>query len=212
LAGRVSQLLHEWIDILSHELKQFVVWPDREMLRKTLPSCFKPKYARATCIIDCSEVCIQRATSLSARNETFSNYKSHNTKVAISPTGTVIFVSKCCGGRASDKQITTESSFLDKLAHGDVVLADRSFYITKELGFRGATLAIPSFTKGKSQLSQREVETSRKLSNVRIQVERAIGRMKRFKILQNIFEFFLLKTSKENEYATIKSTLATYHR
>ena len=99
--GRVSQLFDEWIDILSRELKQFVVWPDREMLRKTLPQCFKPAYARATCIIDCSEVFIQRATSLSARGETFSNYKSHNTAkflVAISPTGAVIFVSKCWGG------------------------------------------------------------------------------------------------------------------
>ena len=54
--GRVSQLFHEWIDILSRELKQLIVWPDREMLRKTLPQCFKPAYARATCIIDCSEV------------------------------------------------------------------------------------------------------------------------------------------------------------
>ena len=208
--GRVSQLFHEWIDILSRELKQFIVWPDREMLRKTLPQCFKPKYARATCIIDCSEVFIQRATSLSARSETFSNYKSHNTAkflVAISPTGAVIFVSKCWGGRASDKLITTKSGFLDNLIHGDVVLADRGFNITEELGLHGATLEIPAFTKGKSQLSQREVETSRKLSNVRIYVERAIGRMKRFKILQNVFEISLLKTSDEHEYATIDKIL-----
>jgi len=91
--GRVSQLFHEWIDVLSRESKQLIAWPNQEMIRKTLPECFKPSYARATCIIDCSEVFIQRATSLSARSETFSNYKSHNTAkflVATSPTGAVI--------------------------------------------------------------------------------------------------------------------------
>ena len=90
---------------------------------------------------------------------------------------------------------------------GDVVLADQGFNITEELGLRGATLAIPAFTKGKSQLSQREVETSRKLTNVRIHVERVIGQMKRYKILQNVFEISLLKTSQEQEYATIDKIL-----
>jgi len=44
---------------------------------------------------------------------------------------------------------------------------------------------------------------SRKLCNVRIHVEKAIERMKRFKILQTVFEISFLKTSKETEYATI---------
>lgn len=66
---------------------------------------------------------------------------------------------------------------------------------------------IPAFTKEKSQLSQREVETWRKLSNIRIHVERAIGRMKRYKILQNICEISLLKTCQEQEYAAIDKIL-----
>jgi len=79
------------------------------------------------CITDCSEVFIQRVTSYVS--ETFSSYKSHNTAkflIAISPTGVVIFVSKCWGGRTSDKLITTKSGFLDKLTYGDVP-ADRGF-------------------------------------------------------------------------------------
>ena len=42
--------------------------------------------------------------------------------------------------------------------HGDLVLADRDFNISDELGLRGAKLAIPPFTKEK--LSHREVEES----------------------------------------------------
>ena len=63
-----------------------------------------------------------------------------------------------------------------------MVLADRGFDIVNELAL---SLAIPPFTRGKDQLSQREVETSRALSRVRIHVERAIGRLKHFKIQQS---------------------------
>jgi len=114
-------------------------------------------------IIDCSKVFMQQSTSLSARaaTETYSNYKSHNTVkflIAISPTGAIIFVSKGWGGRVSDKQITSLCGFLDKLMHGNLVLADRGFDI--RIRMHGTTLAIPPFTKGKSQLSQWELEES----------------------------------------------------
>ena len=153
------------------------------MIWSTLPECFKPMYSHTTCIIDCSEIFIQQPTSLSARAETCSNYKHHNTVkflIAISPTGAIIFISKCWGGRTSDKHITAHSGFLDKLMHGDVVLADRGFDITEPLALRDASLAIPPFTKEKSLI---EVETARVLSRVRIHVEHAIGRLKNFKIL-----------------------------
>ena len=106
----VTKIFHYWIDIMSRELQQLISWPDHELVRETLPDCFKPKYTRTKCIIDCSEVFIQRPTSLSARAETYSSYKSHNTVkflVAIGPTGAIIYVSKCCGGRVSDKHLTS---------------------------------------------------------------------------------------------------------
>ena len=117
-------------------------------------------------MIDCSEIFIERATSLSARSETYSNYKSHNTAkffVAISPTGAIIFISKSWGGHTSDKMIISKRGFLDKISYGDLVLADRGFDIVEDLGLRGASLAITAITKGKPQLSQREVETSQAL-------------------------------------------------
>ena len=39
----------------------------------------------------------------------------------------------------------------------------------------GATLDIPTFTRGRDQLSAGEIEGTRKLANVRIHVERVIG-------------------------------------
>ena len=70
---------------------------------------------------------------------------------------------------------------------GDVVLADRGFNIHDDLPVRGAKLEIPAFTKGKSQLSRAEVETSRRLAHVRIHVERiSLGNYERSTRLFNI--------------------------
>ena len=77
-----------------------------------------------------------------------------------------MFLSAGWGGRVSDKQISVDSGFFDKLSMGDCILADRRLTFKKELVSLGATLKIPHFTKGKSQLSGKEVDTLRQLSNV----------------------------------------------
>ena len=59
------------------------------------------------------------------------------------------------------------------------------FTIAEELASCGASLKIPHFTKGKTQMSRKEVDASRKISNIRIHVERTIGRLRNFRILQS---------------------------
>ena len=185
----ISRIFRSWVAILASCLKCLIVWPDKGTIRHNLPSCFKKKYRDAVCIIDCSEIFIQRPTNLTARAQTWSNYKHNNTAkylIGISPAGAVMFLSSGWGGRVSDKQITIDSGFIDKVQVGDCILADRGFNVKEELAVQGATLKIPSFTKGKKQLSGSEVDMSRQLSNVRIHVERVIGRIKKFRILQTI--------------------------
>ena len=89
------------------------------------------------------------------------------------------------GGRATDKFITMHSGLLNLLEHGDTVLADRGFDIGDDIALHGATLQIPSFTRGKKQLSVQEVECSQRISKVRIHIERVIGLLKnKYTILQ----------------------------
>lgn len=145
-----------------------------------MPKCFKPKYKRCRCIIDCTDFFINRPTNLTARAQTYLNYNSYNTVkylVGTSPAGAITFLSAGWGGRVFDKQLTGESGFYDLLQVNDEILADRGFTIRDEPALRGATLRIPHFTKGKKQLFAQEVETSRHLSNVRIHT------FKTFKIL-----------------------------
>ena len=149
--------------------------------------------------------------SFSARAATYSNYKKHNTikvLIAIAPTGAIIFISKAWGGRVLDKVITQKCGFLDHIEYGDVILADRGFNIHDDLAVLGAKLEIPSFTKGKTQLSRAEVEKSRQLARVCIHVEQVIGQMrKKYKILQGTLPISLVKRPTDRGIATIDKIL-----
>ena len=63
------------------------------------------------CIIDCSEIKIERHFNLNSRAQTWSNYKHSNTikyLIGITPAGAVSFLSHGWGGRVS-KEITLKS-------------------------------------------------------------------------------------------------------
>ena len=103
------------------------------------------------------------------------------------------------------------SGFLRLIDHGDVILADRGFDISDDLTIYGARLEIPAFTRGKKQLSLQEVEYSKRLSKVRIHVERVIGLLKnKYTILQSTLPISLLKHKHDSEYANIDRILTVY--
>ncbi|XP_063414252.1 uncharacterized protein LOC134696404 [Mytilus trossulus] len=206
--GIPSSTLHDmfwrWIDLMSTKLDFLIHWPDRETMKRTLPSVFKVKYPRLTCIIDCFEIFIDRPKKLNARAKCYSNYKKHSTvKVLIgcSPLGSITFLSEVWGGRVSDTEIVRSSGFISSIYHhpGDQILADRGFTLQDDFAsVCSAELIIPAFTKGKSQLSAEEVETSRKMSSIRIHIERVIGLMKnRYKILQGTIPINMLKSTTD---------------
>lgn len=88
-------------------------------------------------------------------------------------------------GSISDKRIVEESGFLDNIERGDDIMADRGFLIRGNLALKGATLNIPPFAFNK-QLSGMAVTKTRRIARARIHVERAIGRLKCFNILQGV--------------------------
>lgn len=125
-----SRIFDKWLNAMYVRLKFLISWPEREALRTSLPQCFVTSYPKTCCIIDCSEVFIERPSNLLARAETWSSYKSHNTVkflIGITPQGSVSFLSKVYGGRASDKEITENCGIFAHLLPGDQVLADRGF-------------------------------------------------------------------------------------
>ena len=196
----VSRTFQAWMIVMDCRLQPFIKWPEREALWHTMPQCFQQPFGKkVTVIIDCFEIFIDRPSNLLARAQTYSSYKHHNTVkvlIGITPQGTISFVSKAWGGRTSDKFLTENCGIIDKLLHGDLVLADRGFTIHELLMFKHAQLAIPAFTRGKDQLDPVEVEETRNIANVRIHVERIIGLLRRkYTILSGILPINLLISS-----------------
>lgn len=165
----VSRIITKWVQLMDIRLSPLILWPDREQLQKTMPWCFRTQYGlNVTAIIDCFEIFIEKPGDLMSKAATWSTYKHYNTVkylISVTPQGTVNFISKGYGGRVSDQFITENSGYLAKLSPGDVVLADRGFNVKESLAYMGATLNIPSFTRGKAQLAPEDVESTSQCSN-----------------------------------------------
>ena len=186
-SSNISRIFITWINFLYLELNFLISWPSKEQVRNTLPKQFK-HFPKTRVVIDCTEFYIQKPSLPSSQRVTWSQYKHHNTfkaLIGISPSGAFTFISKLFTGCISDRRIVEESGFLDKLQYGDDIMADRGFLIRDLAARRYATLNIPPFAMGK-QLSGRAVTKTRRIASARIHVERAIGRLKTFKLLQGI--------------------------
>ena len=64
-------------------------------------------------------------------------------------------------------------------------MADRGFNLRDLVNKRNATLNIPQLAKGK-QLSTKACTKTRRIASLRIHIERAIQRMKKFRLLQGV--------------------------
>lgn len=134
----VSRNFHRMLDIMYVHTSQLVKWPDREVLLLTMPSSFRKFFRICAVIIDCTEMFMERPSDLLARAQVWSNYKHHSTVkflIGITPQGTISFVSKCFGGRISDKEIVERSGLIDHLLPGKNVVIIINSYFTFILCF-----------------------------------------------------------------------------
>ena len=96
-------------------------------------------------------------------------------------------------GRATDCCILCDSGFISSNYHlpGDQILEDRGFTLQDDfVSVCSAELIMSAFTKGKKQLSAREVEVTRQITHVRIHIERVIGLLKsRYGILDGSYYY-----------------------
>ncbi|WAR08649.1 LOW QUALITY PROTEIN: hypothetical protein MAR_018607 [Mya arenaria] len=138
----ISRTITDVIDVMFIRMKPFVMWPEREELRKTMPMQFRKH-----------------------------------------------FETNSWGGRTSNKHITENCWVLTKIIPGDLILADRGFDI---------------LSSEKKHLSPLNVETTRKIANVRIHVERVIGLARqKYTILNGTLPIDMLMTKDADNTPTI---------
>ena len=185
-----SRYIITWTNFLYFKLGNVLIWPTREQVDEYMPESFRQAYPSTRRIIDCTELYCQRPSSLSTQSALYSHYKSHVTYkglIGISPSGSVTFISQLFDGSISDREIVSRSGFLEPSLWNsqDSVMADRGFVIYDELKELGVVLNIPCFLAGRDQLTAAEVKESQSIASVRIHVERAIQRVKKFRVLRN---------------------------
>ena len=179
----VLRICITWINAMFSKFKEVSIWPTREQVNATMPATFKD-FPTTWIVIDATEIFIEQPSSPAAQQQTFSSYKNHKVLIGITPSGAISFVSKLYGGSISDCELMIQSGILDLLEPGDSVMADKGFTIADLLAAR-VNLNIPP-TKTQDQLSEKDLITTRRIASVRIHVERAIRRVKSFKILETI--------------------------
>ena len=98
-------------------------------------------------------------------------------------------------GGISDVELTRVSGFLQTLKGKDgiSIMADRGFTIKDQLKEVGVELNMPPFLDGRSQLLSEEIKVGRGIASLRIHIERAIGRIKQFRILQGTFPLSMIR-------------------
>lgn len=134
--------------IFSCELKSFIYWPTQQEILSYYPDCFKQYDGCVRCIIDCTEIRVQRLSLALTDNAVYSQYKSSPTLkvlIGITPEGTNSFLSKPAGRAASDKEMVKLSGLMEKLEKGNILIADRGFNIQELLLHKEVKLIIPPF-------------------------------------------------------------------
>ena len=185
----ISRITITWINYLYLKLKDVPMWPSRELVDEFMPEDFKEKFPSTRVVIDCTEIKCQMPSSLLLNSELFSSYKNHATLkclVGITPGGAISFVSQLYSGNISDREIVMRSGFLGmEFANGDSIMADKGFTIEDLLPL-GVQLNIPPFLGSQVQMSAVDVVKTQNIASLRIHVERAINKIKNFRIWDGI--------------------------
>ena len=187
LITEVSEIFSTWIDRMADCLGQISFITDRGTMKAALPSCFKPDYEDVYFIIDCTEFFIEKPSQVTQQSATWSEYKGHNTGkglIALSPLLLPVFVSDIYPGSISDEDIVTQCGILEHAHRGDIWLADKGFLIQHILDDYGVRVETPAKLEGKKQFTEEEDIKNRRNSQVRVHVERAIRRVKVFRLLK----------------------------
>lgn len=174
--------LHVLHEILFKGMMEIV--PSREKNSFFIPICFAA-FPNTKMILDCTEIEVAIPSSMKDQKAVFSHYKQRHTfkvLIGIAPNATITYVSELFPGSSSDKVITKDSGVLSHMLAGDLILCDKGFLISDLCAPLGVSVNIPPFLTT-SQFSKEQVLVTRQIARARIHVERAISRLKSFRIL-----------------------------
>ncbi|XP_042143928.1 uncharacterized protein LOC121834245 [Ixodes scapularis] len=194
----VHRYFYGTLPTLAAVLKSAIYWPTKGEIEKNIPHCFRD-YCEVRVVLDCTEVEIEKSHCLACRLFTYSYYKGRHTVkflIGVSPAGLITFVSQGFGGRASDKACVERSLVLSRLQpFRDDVMVDKGFHVDAECNKLGLGVVQPPFLRQQQQFSVADAMKTVSVAQARVHVERAIQRIKVFKIFKGPIPWEMLKVA-----------------
>ena len=159
------------------------------LLKKMSDIFVKTGHGLTDMIIDCTEFQFQHVSNLDLNSLMFSNYKNTITGkalIGIAPHGMGLFFSDIYPGSISDNSITEKSGVVQWIQPEHELMADRRFAVQDLCALKGIYLNRPA-QKISDQFTQAEVASNFDIASTRIHVERFIGRVREWSILNAVW-------------------------
>ncbi|XP_076066026.1 uncharacterized protein LOC143039669 [Oratosquilla oratoria] len=199
-------ICHAFNDVLEVMNKRIVdgllLWPDKDIAKLTVPTLFQELFGKSPYFIECRDILIEKPDSAFSQKQTYSKNKCHYSMkyfLCLTSQGTVCFLSKGWGGGTSDKYVTENCGFLQKLMPGDVVLSNPHFNNQEVINIQGEGVKIPAYTKGRHKLLPLNIGKSHTNSSLQERVKQMLGLTRlRYLMLESVMPIsFLMAVGEE---------------
>ena len=182
----MSDIFHEWAQILDDALQEWFPRPTRSQMLQAYPSRFieADGHARCSLLLDAFEIFTQASSNYNVSSSLHSDYKKHCTVKFLGATdpigcpwnGTVPDGNP---GRASDVIVTSDTKILRQVPFGNTCKVNKDFTVDNLAAMESIVIDRPQ-KRLKKQVQQSSVDTSQtqKIGNTRIIVENVNGELK----------------------------------
>ncbi|XP_064486326.1 uncharacterized protein LOC135398793 isoform X2 [Ornithodoros turicata] len=169
----VQRVFSAWISFMYQRLSALPLWGSRQAVSRKMPEDIAKKFPKFRAAVEVTEIGCSSSSGGTMKG-----------LIAMSPDGLVSFVSPLFPGGTSDRDLVTESGFLElQFDAGDCVIARRSFYVADLLKPLKVRLCVPP--KEKTTLMNQDVVDVQKVALERIR--KRVEVIKSFHILDRQF-------------------------
>ena len=186
----VQRLFSGWSIFTASVFNKIDLRPGHGFLLQKMPESFVTTgHGHTDLVIDATEFKFQCATNYEINSLMFSHYKNTHTGkalIGIAAHGMGILFSDVYPGSISDSDITEKAGILNLIEEEHELMSDRGFAVQELCSIKGIFLNRPK-QKDEDQFTQQEVHRNFDIASTRIHVERFIGRVRDWRILNKVW-------------------------
>ena len=186
----MSRIFVAWIILGSAVFSKISLDHPKELILQKMPKSFKDNGCEhCVIILDATEFKLTSLSDLNLNCLFFSDYKNTHTAkglIGITPHGSLCHVADLYPGSVTDTELTQITGALKVVKENDCVMVDKGFAISDQAAAFGGIVNRPPMASV-DQFTPGEVEANFKTAALRIHVERWIGRLRNFSILNKVW-------------------------